>query len=129
MVLRFSGQKCQSAIMWTIYVITTTALTAFVIYDMGTSEPTILHGAVLFYVVMSTLILWRLDGNQKPAWNDSHEEKILNLMREKKSAQRQDLLPVTRLSRSTLGRLLDEMEKKGLIEQHGDRKGARYRLK
>ena len=39
-----------------------------------------------------------------------------------------DLLPVTGLSRSSLGRLLDQMEARGLIQQEGDRKASYYIL-
>ena len=57
------------------------------------------------------------------------EQIILDLIRTKGQAKREDLLPETNLSRSGLGRLLDRMEGKGLIEQVGERKGAFYRIK
>jgi len=59
----------------------------------------------------------------------SVEEKILATIREKGQAKRRDLMNVTGLSRSSLGRLLDEMEKRGLIEQQGERKTSFYTLK
>ena len=54
---------------------------------------------------------------------------ILDLIRTKGQAKREDLLPETKLSRSSLGRVLDRMEAKGMIEQVGERKGAHYRAK
>ena len=57
------------------------------------------------------------------------EQIILDLIRKKGQAKREDLLPVTNLSRSALGRVLDQMEVKGLIEQVGKRKGAYYKIK
>lgn len=63
------------------------------------------------------------------AADGAKEQRILDLIREKGQVKRGDLLPVTGLSRSTLGRMLDEMEKKGLVEQVGERKGAYYKIK
>src|SRR3990167_3773963 len=57
------------------------------------------------------------------------EQIILDLIRKKGQVTREDLLPATKLSRSALGRALDQMEVKGLIEQVGDRTGAYYTLK
>ena len=45
------------------------------------------------------------------------EEIILTTIREKGRAKREDLLPATSLSRSSLGGLLNETESKELIEQ------------
>lgn len=53
---------------------------------------------------------------------------ILNVIRERGKAQRHDLLPQVGLSRSNLGRLLDQMEAQGLIRQVGERKCSYYVL-
>ena len=56
------------------------------------------------------------------------EEVVLDLIRKSGRAKREDLLPVTGMSRSSLGRLLDEMESRGRIRQIGERKGSYYVL-
>ncbi len=56
------------------------------------------------------------------------EEVVLDLIRKNGRAKREDLLPATGMSRSTLGRLLEEMEKRGRIRQIGERKGSYYVL-
>jgi len=56
------------------------------------------------------------------------EEVILNLIRKNGRAKREDLLPVTGMSRSSLGRLLEEMEARGQIRQIGERKWSYYVL-
>ena len=67
------------------------------------------------------------------AGEDGKSEKtaqkiILDAIRIKGKAQRHDLLPHVDLSRSSLGRLLDQMEAQGLIRQEGDRKASYYVL-
>lgn len=57
------------------------------------------------------------------------EEIVLNVIREKGKAKRADLLPHVGISKSSLVRLLDDMEKRGLVVQTGERKGAYYTLK
>lgn len=49
------------------------------------------------------------------------EEIILNLIRKNGRAKREDLLLVTGMSRSSLGRLLEQMEAAGQITQIGER--------
>ena len=56
------------------------------------------------------------------------QEIILDTIRTKGKAQRHDLLPQVGLSKSSLGRLLDQMEAKGLIRQEGSRKTSYYVL-
>lgn len=56
------------------------------------------------------------------------EEIVLNVIHEKGQAKREDLLSATGMSKSSLGRLLDKMEEKGLITQIGDRKTSHYVL-
>ena len=57
------------------------------------------------------------------------EETVLDVIRKKGQAKREDLLSATGMSKSSLGRLLDKMEEKGLIAQIGDRKASHYTLK
>lgn len=54
------------------------------------------------------------------------EERILEVIRVRGKAQRGDLISVTGLPRTSLGRVLDEIEKAGKIRQVGDRKAAFY---
>lgn len=56
------------------------------------------------------------------------EEIILNVIRQTGKAKRADLLPQVGMSKSSLVRLLDEMEAKGLIVQVGERKATFYTL-
>ena len=56
------------------------------------------------------------------------EEIILEIITQKGSAKRHDLLPHLDMSKSTLVRLLDEMEEKGQIVQIGERKASYYTL-
>ena len=58
----------------------------------------------------------------------SLEQTVLTILRQTGKAQRHDLLTPTGLSRSSLGRLLDRMEAKGLIRQEGERKASYYVL-
>ncbi|MBI2067416.1 MAG: hypothetical protein HYT77_05330 [Deltaproteobacteria bacterium] len=54
------------------------------------------------------------------------EEVVLDLIRKSGRAKREELLPVTGMSRSSLGRLLEQMEKKGSITQVGKLKWSYY---
>lgn len=56
------------------------------------------------------------------------EETILQIIRKKIRARRRDFLPHVKISKSTLVRLLDKMEKEGRIEQVGERKQSFYKL-
>ncbi len=56
------------------------------------------------------------------------EEIILEIITQKGTAKRHDLLPHLDMSKSTLVRLLDEMEEKGQIVQIGERKATYYTL-
>ena len=57
------------------------------------------------------------------------EEVIFEIIRTKGQAQRHDFLAALNLSRTSLGRILDDMEKTGQIRQIGERKSAFYALK
>jgi hypothetical protein len=59
----------------------------------------------------------------------SPEDTILEIIRTKGQAQRHDFLAVLNLSRTSLGRILDDMEKTGQIRQIGERKSAFYAFK
>jgi uncharacterized membrane protein len=65
----------------------------------------------------------------EPAEISRQEEMILDVIRKKGRAKREDFLTATGMSKSSLGRLLDKMEDKGLIVQIGDRKASHYTLK
>lgn len=73
-------------------------------------------------------------GQQEPPSNgqlgisEKAQGIILETIRTKGKAQRHDLLPKVGLSKSSLGRLLDQMEAKGLIRQEGERKASYYVL-
>lgn len=54
------------------------------------------------------------------------EDIICAMIRSKGKAQRADLFEVAGMSRTSLGRLLDKMEKDGRIRQVGERKAAYY---
>lgn len=56
------------------------------------------------------------------------EKTVLDVIRNKGQTKREDLLSATGMSKSSLGRLLDKMEEKGLITQIGDRKASYYVL-
>ena len=56
------------------------------------------------------------------------EEIILEIITQRGTAKRHDLLPHLDMSKSTLVRLLDEMEEKGQIVQIGERKASYYTL-
>jgi len=88
------------------------------------------------YVVVSVVTVWK-SANSKPtmmgatsqAPKKSPEAIILEIIRTKGQAQRHDFLSVLNLSRTSLGRILDDMEKTGQIQQIGERKSAFYALK
>lgn len=54
------------------------------------------------------------------------QEIILEIIQARGEVKRKDLLRVTGMTKSNLGRLLDAMEAKGLIAQQGKRKAAFY---
>lgn len=56
------------------------------------------------------------------------EEVVLNVIRQMGKVKRADLLPRVEMSKSSLVRLLDQMEKKGLIVQVGERKASFYTI-
>jgi uncharacterized membrane protein len=56
-------------------------------------------------------------------------EIILEAIRAKGKARRSDLLPLLKMSKSTLVRLLDKMEAEGLVVQVGERKATYYAIK
>ncbi len=56
-------------------------------------------------------------------------EIILEAIRAKGRAKRRDLLPLVKISKSTLVRLLDAMETEGLVVQIGQKKSCYYAIK
>lgn len=54
------------------------------------------------------------------------EETILQLLKERGKITRKEIMEALKLSDSSVGSLLEEMEKKGQIRQVGDYKGAHY---
>jgi len=91
---------------------------------------------ILAYVAVSVVTVWK-PANSQPQMTEgtgqesqqSPEATILEIIRTKGQAQRHDFLAVLNLSRTSLGRILDEMEKTGQIRQIGERKSAFYALK
>ena len=59
---------------------------------------------------------------------DKQEEVILEVIRNKGQAKREDFLAASDMSKSSLGRLLDMMEAEGKIVQVGERKASYYVL-
>jgi len=89
--------------------------------------------ATLIYIVVAVVTNWQsstsneagiLQDGQKPP-----EDIILEIIRTKGQAQRHDFLSVLKLSRTSLVRILDDMEKTGQIQQISERKSAFYALK
>ena len=56
----------------------------------------------------------------------SSQDQVLEMIKEKGEVKRKDVQTELKISGSTAGRLLDEMEKKGLIEQVGQFKDTHY---
>jgi hypothetical protein len=88
------------------------------------------------YVAVSAATVWKLANSQLPMTGSTGQESqkspediILEIIRTKGQAQRHDFLAVLKLSRTSLGRVLDDMEKTGQIQQIGERKSACYALK
>lgn len=133
--------------------ISTLALMVWSITEIGRNGFTIQTSAILIYLVLVSVTLWlsRNDkvknlspsfsaipsnpgGQKSPSDGQSGvsektpQEIILEVIRTKEKAQRHDFLPQVGLSKSSLGRLLDQMEAKGLIRQEGERKASYYVL-
>lgn len=135
-------------------VIFTLVLLAWSIVEIIQKGMALWTFAILLYLVFVSLTLWfsRSDpsknlsstspsSNQessKPAPDNqpgvrnspqkTAQEIILETIRARGKAKRHDFLPKVGLSKSSLGRLLDQMESKGLIVQTGERKGSFYTL-
>ncbi len=56
----------------------------------------------------------------------NEDETVLDVIRQKGQAKREELLFATGMSKSSLGRLLDKMETEGKIMQVGERKASHY---
>jgi len=56
----------------------------------------------------------------------TREETVTGLIKERGKVQRKDVMAALKVSDSTAGRLLAEMEKKGLVKQVGEHKDAYY---
>ena len=125
-----------------VTAIFTLALTAWSILEIIQHGATLWALAVLVYLALVGVTLWgRHDetaanaapaplapqaegGGENGQTEKTAQEIILNAIRTKGKARRHDLLPQVGLSRSSLGRLLDQMEGKGLIRQEGERKSS-----
>jgi len=59
----------------------------------------------------------------------SREEKVLSYLKEHKEAKNNDFQQILGVSESTVRRILNTMESKSLVEQHGDKKATTYTLK
>ena len=124
-------------------IVLTLLLLAWGMVDSVKNGFSLWTAAVLVYlvVVSVTLGLTRRRGGssgalpspqtsaQQEAAEKSVREIILEAIRAKGKAQRKDLLPLVTVSKSTLVRLLDQLEAEGLIEQIGERKASYYRVK
>ena len=136
-----------------VTTIFTLALITWAIIEIIRYGITLWTSAVLIYLALISMTLWfsrsdeaknistspsaiphNLGGQELPSdgqlrvSEQTAQEIILNAIRAKGTAKRHDLLPLVGLSRSSLGRLLDQMEAKGLIRQEGSRKASHYVL-
>lgn len=68
------------------------------------------------------------DDSQPKTSPKTAQEIILETIRTKGKAKRHDLLPLVKISKSTLVRLLDKMEVEGTLVQIGQKKAAFYML-
>lgn len=59
----------------------------------------------------------------------TREETVTGLVKERGKVQRKDVMAALKVSDSTAGRLLAEMETKGLVKQVGEHKDAYYVIK
>ncbi|OGQ06118.1 MAG: hypothetical protein A3F82_09995 [Deltaproteobacteria bacterium RIFCSPLOWO2_12_FULL_44_12] len=102
------------------------------IYQIFANQQYLQGGVLLAYVGVVIFAMLKIQGPKNvmdSVAQKTIEEKVLDVIRERGQAKRHDLMVTTGLSRSSLGRLLDGMEKKRLIEQHGERKTSFYTLK
>jgi hypothetical protein len=131
----------------------TLALIAWAIVEIIRHGITLWTSAVLVYLALVSLTLWLsrsdaaknistspaaalpMDSQISPVRKEeigepekTAQEIILNAIRTKGKAKRHDLLPLVKISKSTLVRLLDKMEAEGLVVQVGERKAAFYAL-
>ena len=129
-----------------VTAIFTLALMAWAIVEIIRNGVTLWLSAVLVYLVLVSVTVWLRRGEtlatalSPPTTLQTEEqgesgqsektarEIILETIRTKGKAQRHNLLPQIGLSRSNLGRLLDQMEAQGLIRQVGERKSSYYVL-
>jgi uncharacterized membrane protein len=136
-----------------LIAIFTMALMAWAVIEIIGHGITLWTSAVLIYLALVSSTLWlsrndraknlspsfsvipnnpggqKLPSDGQPEVSEkTPQEIILETIRTKGKAQRHDLLPQVGLSRSSLGRILDQMEAKGLIRQEGDRKASHYVL-
>jgi predicted HTH transcriptional regulator len=56
----------------------------------------------------------------------TREETVMGLIKERGKVERKDVMAALKVSDSTAGRLLAEMETKGLVKQVGEHKDAYY---
>lgn len=109
----------------------------WLVFQLCTSGEHLKNGLLLCYVAsVIFMLVMELKGKGAAGVSSLSEtetkepqEIILQIIHEKGRAKRQDILPHLRMSKSTLVRLLDKMEEKGIIEQVRDRKGSYYRPK
>lgn len=117
-------------------------LAGLLIYDMVVTGAYLKDAVVLVYIAfVGGYVGWlkgdgavgsgdpRLRGDDKVGERErSLEDIILGIIRVKGRAKRRDLLPHMKMSKSSLVRLLDDMEERGLIVQVGERKASYYVL-
>lgn len=80
------------------------------------------------YVVWAGVVVWRAPLSEVAPVMEKREpeELVVAVIRARGRARRADFLAAMRISRATLGRVLDEMERAGRIRQVGERKSAYY---
>lgn len=92
--------------------------------------------SVWVYLIVSLKLNWQ-SSNDQPVESvatlaecqvQSPEELVLNIVRRKGRARREDFLAELNMPLTSLGRLLDELESQGKIKQVGEKKAAFYEL-
>ena len=117
-------------------LVTSVGVVIWLTFQLCTSAEYLKNGLLLGYVAIVIFILVMdlkaksvvdVAPSAQPETKEP-EEIILQIIREKGRAKRGDLLPHVEISKSSLVRLMDEMESAGKVTQIGERKASYYIL-
>jgi uncharacterized membrane protein len=114
-------------------IIVSVATGGWLVYDLVAAGRYWQNGILLGYIglVIFAMTWEKKDRVAEATYKSKRDELegiILAIIREKGQARRHDFKPHVGLSRSSLARLLNEMEARGLIVQYGERKASYYTL-